>query len=170
MRVRESLNRHSGRAAAVTVAVVAGALLFRYLTAGAGPGANGPSNRAFFSNDDGKTWFVDDVHKLPPFQKDGKDAYRAFVYQCADGKKFVAYLQRYTQGAKQKLGRGGPAAVQGPGALPGADGGGGGFGDAAGVEVKKPGAESWVSQADPRAVEVMTLKCPGGSSPTLVQP
>src|SRR6267154_2521014 len=61
------------------------------------------SGKAFFSVDDGKTWFPDDAKNIPPFDKDGKQAVRAFVYRCADGTTFVNYLQRYKPEAKHVL-------------------------------------------------------------------
>src|SRR2546423_15270003 len=43
---------------------------------------------AFFTNDDGKTFFKDDVNKMVPSDHNGKPAYRADVFQGADGKQF----------------------------------------------------------------------------------
>ena len=57
----------------------------------------------YFSTDDGKTWFADEATKLAPFRKDGKDAVRAYVFKCADGKKFIAFLERLTPEGKKKV-------------------------------------------------------------------
>jgi hypothetical protein len=53
-------------------------------------------NSAFYSDDDGATWFIDDVSKLPPFDHNGKPAVRAVIYRYDDNKKFVAYLEKYS--------------------------------------------------------------------------
>src|SRR5271170_6898157 len=69
-------------------------------------GGNAPSEgnaKAFFSADDGKTWFADDMTNVPPYDKDGKQAIRAFVFRCSDGKEFVGYLQRFTPDAKRAI-------------------------------------------------------------------
>jgi hypothetical protein len=64
-----------------------------------------PSNltRAFYSDDDGKTFFVDNLDKAYPFDHNGQQAYRAYVFKGASGSAFVAYLERYTaSGLAQK--------------------------------------------------------------------
>ena len=35
-----------------------------------------PRDKAFFTIDDGKTWFAADVTCVPPFDHDGSEAYR----------------------------------------------------------------------------------------------
>lgn len=59
--------------------------------------------RVYYSNDEGKTWFADDINKVPPFLKDGKVAYRAQVVQCPSGKPFVAFLMRYGEAEKKAM-------------------------------------------------------------------
>jgi hypothetical protein len=52
--------------------------------------------KAFFTTDDGKSFFVDRFDRVPPFRKDGKTAVRAQVFSCDDGRtKFVGYLEMY---------------------------------------------------------------------------
>src|ERR1700722_10524228 len=60
--------------------------------------SGGPSNasKAYYTTDDGQTTFVDDFFKAYPFDHDGKPAYRAYMFQTSDGKRFVGYLERYT--------------------------------------------------------------------------
>lgn len=60
-------------------------------------------NNAFYSDDEGKTWFVDDIGKFPPFDHNGKPAYRAAVFRCARGDPFVAYLQRFSNREKAEI-------------------------------------------------------------------
>jgi hypothetical protein len=40
-------------------------------------------DRAFYSDDDGQTYFVDEVDKLVPFDHNGKQAYRAYFLNAA---------------------------------------------------------------------------------------
>jgi hypothetical protein len=58
------------------------------------PEAQSPVQPAFYSNDDGKTWFVDSTDKRSSFEKDGKRAYRVYVWKGSDGKEFVSHLER----------------------------------------------------------------------------
>jgi hypothetical protein len=124
---------------------------------------------AFFTIDDGKTWFTDNADKIPPFEKDGKQAVLAHVYRAADGTKFVNYVERFTPDGKRALEvatkpdptRKGPAE---PGAVQSAF--------VSGREVKRPGDAKWVSSANVReAGQVMAIKCPnGGTQATRVEP
>jgi hypothetical protein len=38
--------------------------------------------RAFYTTDDGKTWFTDDAERLPPFDHGGKQAVRLYLFSC----------------------------------------------------------------------------------------
>ncbi len=101
------------------------------------------ANQAFFTTDDGATFFADSADKLAPFDHGGKQAYRATVYTADNGKtKKAAYLERFTPEGKSRMQErisqfrlghlSGP-----PIAMPGD------------TEVKLPGAENaWVSTAD----------------------
>lgn len=162
MGVRDSLNRQNPKIIGVFTAVIVVAvslILFRSIGGGAGVGDS--VDLAFFSTDDGKTWFPDDAKHVPPFSRDGKDAYRAYVYRCPDGKEFVAFLERYTPRAKKEreaLYAGGEGS-----AIPILD-------EAKGIEVKAPGQATWLKQSDPRAAVVMTPGCTGGGKPQMVLP
>ena len=87
MGIRESLNKNpkltTGVALGVAVLAV-GAMALRL--SGRGAGAVAP---AFYTVDDGATWFEDDGEKLPPFQHEGKEAVRAHVFECSDGKRSI---------------------------------------------------------------------------------
>ncbi len=61
------------------------------------------SGKSFFSDDDGKTWFVDDASKIPPFDHEGKVAYRAAVFKCADGTQFVGRLEKFSDEVKAQM-------------------------------------------------------------------
>src|SRR5690242_15812342 len=87
--VRETLNRYP-RTTMVMIAIALLAAVYFLWSAMGGSTAGRSGTQAYFSIDDGKTWFVDDGKKIPPFQKGGKDAVRAYVYRCPDGTKFVS--------------------------------------------------------------------------------
>ncbi len=67
----------------------------------------GPSRRLqnsrFYSDDDGRTWFIDSSTQIPPFDHDGKSACEAEVYRCGTGKIFVAYLQKYADKQRNEI-------------------------------------------------------------------
>src|SRR5213083_2596184 len=90
-----------GAAVVLALAAIAFAV-FRIFDVGAAPGAASDTERAFFTVDDGKTWFIDEATQLAPFQRDGKEAVRAYVIEC-NGKRFVNHLERYTPEGKQAM-------------------------------------------------------------------
>jgi hypothetical protein len=158
MGIRESLNQKpalSGSLAFIALALAVGALIWQ----SRGQRQHGPPPKfAFYSDDDGKTWFPDDVGKLTPFiDSNNRPAVQAFVFKCPDGKPFVAYLQRYTDAGRQAL----EAARQVNPAAPG------GHLYMMMTEVKKPGpANAWVpfDQNNAKAyMEVLAPRCPDGS-------
>ena len=127
------------------------------------PGDTLPA-QAFFTVDDGKNWFADDFTKVAPFERDGKQAYRCYVYTCDGGRtKFVGYLERYTPGGKdyvaaemKRTGRFDPANAF------------------MHLEVRRPGSADvgWVKINTPAGRVVTDVKCPRGSSkrPQIVSP
>jgi hypothetical protein len=160
--------RHWKIPLAVVLLIAAGAsfVLFR----SAGDRAAGPqtpdADLAWYSDDDGKTWFAQKKSRLNYVTRDGRVAYRCWVYTCDGGKtKFAAYLERYAPEAQKQL----QAIIDGkrpadPAILEGIS--------ANGLEVKKPGAGNWISIADPRAADLKDPVCPGGGNdrPQLVPP
>src|SRR5688500_9050171 len=85
MGVRESLNENKklGVGVGAGIFVVALAILSFQLFGGGGTGVEAPTS-AFYTDDDGKTFFKDDAYKVVPFNHGGKQAYRAEVFQCSD--------------------------------------------------------------------------------------
>ena len=164
MGIRETLNQNPGITTGATAGIILLALIFiiYQLSGGSGPQI---ATEAFYTTDDGATWFADDAEKIPPFDKDGKPAYRVYVYKCADGKEFVSHLERYTPDAKAKLEEfrtKGPEAAADPGVMEMIYMGG--------VEVKDPatGDKGWVKQAQfEQAAKITTPVCPDGSSESL---
>jgi hypothetical protein len=104
MGVRQSLNENKklGVGAGAGVLVVALAIIGYQLFGG--PSSVGPAPRtAFYTDDNGKTFFEDDIHKVSPFERNGKQAYRADVFQCPDGKRFVAFVYRHNASGRNEM-------------------------------------------------------------------
>ena len=160
MNLREKLSENPAR-----VGLIVGALLLACISLvlfqGGGFSRGGSAGtRAFFSVDDGKTWFADNAQRIPPFDKDGKQAVLAHVYRAAGGTKFVNHLERFTPDAKRALEEANKPDLnrKGPGdasAIQAAYLGG--------REVKRPGDAKWISSANVReASQVMAIKAPDG--------
>ena len=163
MGIREQINQNPKQTTAITAVIVVIAILFIFWQAcGGGTGLGGVSDKAFFSTDDGKTFFVDSATNIPPYMKDGKMAVRAQVFTCDDGKtKFVGYLEMYGPQEKAMLeqmakggNKGGAPAYAGYGGQ---------------AMVKAPGAPPtmWIPLAPQTTVMYQTIvqpKCPGGGS------
>ena len=106
--------------------------------------------RAFFSDDDGKSYFADDVKKGYCFDHDGKQACRAFVYRCGSGKPFVGVLARPAGQATtapvasnlRYKGQGGPPPT---------------------LEVRKPGQAKWVLTTTAEGLDLLKSLCPDGN-------
>jgi hypothetical protein len=151
--IRETLNKSPALTTGATIGIIV--LVLGYIfwhSSGGGPVTTGGKVQAFFSDDDGKTYFADDASKVAPFDHNGKQAVRAWVYSC-NGKKFVSHLERYTPEAKVKLEQ---ARAQAKGDLTVLD-----AIQMTGVEVKKPGEGAWVKQTDPRAAKITQPDCNG---------
>lgn len=165
MRFRELIKGRQSAAVALAVFMTAGAAVAIYLQA-RDSGSSGPGN-AYFSTDDGKTYFTDSATKLPPFDRDGKPAYRAHVFECG-GKRVVGYLSRYRPEAIAALEE--AAAARGTGKPPRNAAALAAVGTY-GLEIKRPGAPAWANQADPRAATMIRVfRCPDGSTPGEVDP
>jgi hypothetical protein len=158
---REKLNDNPVATGSVVAACVAIALLMLLRPACSSPGSAGANrgvSQAFFTVDDGQTWFAADARKLPPFDQHGKPAYRAQVYRCRDGPPFVGYLERYAEADRKRLeqllaGEGAHSAEAMKLLMQ--------------VEVKKPGARDWVRQTPAtmqRFNAVRMPRCPDGST------
>ncbi len=118
--------------------------------------------KVFYSDDDGKTWFIDDRSRLAPFDHNGKQAVRAEVFRCGAGRPFVGYLERYSDAAKARItaafAANKPAAdmIDEP------------------MEVKRPAEIIWVQGDITKPVaykeylRIITPVCPGGGSEGLV--
>ncbi len=156
MSLRQSVNQHSGLIVLAVVVAIAIAGWVAYRSVAPPPRAGG---QVYFTDDDGKSFFPVGASALSPMQRNGKTAYRAYVFTCPDGKQFVGYMERMpddlikliekaksdpnnvTNQEKSKL----MLAAQLK-------------------QTKKPGGEKWES-ASAMGVKV---GCPDGSSATIV--
>src|SRR5436190_11669021 len=157
MRLREAINRKPATAIAVSVVVIALVLVFIAMRAGgereASSSSSGP--KAWYTVDDGRTWFADAANKMVPFDHGGKPAYRCYVWSCDGGKtKFVSHLERVKADTLGVLTRAGKTRVEFLEMPPGSQ------------QVKPAGAgdAEWRDVTDPGAVTISTPRCPAGSA------
>ncbi len=163
MGLRQILNRYpaaTGIAAVVLVVLLIGVRLISSRKISATP-----PTLSYFSADDGKTFFADDINQVAPFQRDGHEVDAACVFEC-NGKRFVGYLERavspeaaaYIRDARHDMLA---TATTQPQWIPDSD-----------VvnkitrklEIKKPGDSRWVKELSSEAPGVMTVSCADGTA------
>jgi hypothetical protein len=167
MSVRERMEGTSvaGLGTAIALLLAALVILYGFISSRSG-NIQGNPNQAFYSDDDGQTYFKDSAFHFPPFDHNGKTANGALVYD--DGNhKFVAYLYRFTPQAAKALqaaydnpptGETGADAAAMLGQTPAIHSGG--------MEIKKPGGDwmpNW-KMGNPR------VTCPDGTPALQVSP
>jgi len=100
--MREKLNQHpivASSAAAVLIGLCIFAA-FRYFS----KPADSLPTRAFFTTDDGKTWFERDLTSIPPFNDSGGTAVGCTVFAPQQGgTQFVGILTKFGDRAKADL-------------------------------------------------------------------
>ena len=159
MYVREWIDHNKRKASTVaTIALVAAVAYMAYQWR-----RDRPSNAAWYTTDDGRTWFKGSDRLVPPFDRDGKPAVLARVYRCAD-RPFVAWMERYKPEAARKItayraaeDAGKPVddrMLMGPGFE---------------LEYKRPGEDEWTSSPE-RTTPMMQVDCPDGSAALIVYP
>jgi hypothetical protein len=97
MSIRHALSRKPKPAMIIGAVAMAAALGFGIfaLTGNGSDLRSGSSSKAWYTDDDGRTQFVDDSDHISPFDHNGKKAYRCYVWTCDGGKtKFVSHLER----------------------------------------------------------------------------
>ncbi len=169
MSIRNALNRSPMIVAAAVVVVIVVAGWSIYNSTPKGP-ASGKS--AYYSTDDGQTWFVADTREVPPITHDGKPAVRAYLFTCPDGKQFAGYLERYTDQAKAVLDQfaaAKAAAMKSGGAKPNVNIAAVQAAGMGGRQVKKPGAKEWTNGNGPGAMPIRQVTCPNGQAATPVE-
>jgi hypothetical protein len=113
LEIRQTLNENpilAGVGAGVVGVLALGFVLIRACSSPDEPTRGTVSTKAYFTTDDGKTWFVDDVKNVPPYTVNkpgdpnhGKTAVRARVVRCKGGQPYAATLERYSSEEKQRL-------------------------------------------------------------------
>jgi hypothetical protein len=173
MEIRKYLNENPLVAYGLAGGLVLAAIVFGiwYAMSGSAPPpltSKPDFTKGFYSDDDGKTYFVDSVKKAAPFNHNGKEAVRAYLFRCGST-TFVGLLGRNTKvavsrpdaadlGADYKLIA--VAIVVGSPPI---------------FEIKKPGSAKWTPITnggnDPWHQELL-VQCPGGGSdiPIVISP
>lgn len=165
MGIRQTLNENP----AITTALTAGIIILAIVVilwqafGKSGPSAQVPT-KAFFSDDDGQTWFLDSADKIPPFDHDGKLAYRVQLFRCGEGTKpFVGHLEGFDEADKQKIEESVKSGVKAAVATSARMGMGNG------LKIKRPKEAVWVKfdPANPQSIQeyqkVMQPICPDGT-------
>jgi hypothetical protein len=172
MGIRQALeeNKRIGLAITAAVVVCAGAFVLYQLNGMRGPRRTVPEY--YYTVDDGNTLFTATGESLPPFDHGGKQAVRAYVFECS-GQRFVGYLERYNDETRKLL-------IQAEQAVKNAKPGDHAppvIAQAAGAarfgrEVKRPGEAKWVPAGSAEGAKVTTVQAPPGTSgqPELVNP
>jgi hypothetical protein len=140
---------------AIVLCVGGGAMLLMHFRGESFAGGGG-APKDWYTIDDGRTFFADDISKFVPFQHNGKPAYHCAVWTCDDGKtKFVSHLERIPPEVKKMLDAAGPKKAMV-------------LFDPSTLEVKAPltGDQGWVNIRTPQAEEIMKPKCPNGATGT----
>jgi hypothetical protein len=154
--IREKLSKNPSLVAGLTGVVIIAAITSIVMQARSGSGGG---SQAFYTVDDGKTYFTASKLLVAPFDKDGKQAVRAHVFMCG-GKPVVGHLSRYTDAALKvmedvKQSRAEKRPPKDIGALMNLS--------SSGIEVKKPGAGNpWIKGTDAaRVATIRAFKCAG---------
>ena len=163
MSIRETINRNRATTATVSMVAVAGVLAIVFATRAREPerATSQGGARAWYTTDDGRTWFADDANRVVPFDHNGVPAYRCYVWTCDAGtNQFVSHLERLSeQGRRSVAGSNRIDVLQ---LLPGT------------LEVKAPltGDTGWVVTTSPQAEQIQTPRCAKDKSrvPRPVQP
>ena len=100
MGVRETLNEKPAIAVGGTIGIIVLGLIFVIVELSGGGAPRFPT-KSYYSVDDGASYFSDDIKLVPPFDHDGKQAVRAYLYKCEGGKEFVGFLERYKNGVRE---------------------------------------------------------------------
>ena len=105
MGIREKINKSQQVwvTVAASVIVVALMVIISQMMRSGRPHLSAAMTKAFYSDDDGKTWFVDKAQKIVPFDHNGKEALRVRVFRCKGGDPFVGYLERYSDNIKARI-------------------------------------------------------------------
>jgi hypothetical protein len=155
--IRETLNKNPAIVTGLTVGVILiGVILIVWQLVRGGGNEVPVAQKLFFTDDDGKTTFEDIAWRVPPFQRNGKEAVRAHVFRCPpNGTPFVAWLEKYEKASKEKMDKFfEDPKHQGKFSLEL-------FDDAVRM-LKRPGDAQWRKWTIPNLDAVRTRRCPDG--------
>jgi hypothetical protein len=95
--IREQLNKHPSIAmgGAIVVIVVALFLVFRTFKT-----QIKPLSEAYFTDDDGKSFYSDSVTNIPPYDHNGKEGVYAMVFKDPHGKEVVLFMEKFSDPQK----------------------------------------------------------------------
>ena len=162
--IRDTLNKNKRLGVGIGAGVlVLAVVLIAYQLRGSGSSGLSAIDNAYYTDDNGKTFFKADAYQVSPFDRDGKQAYRAEVFKCADGKEFVGLVYRHNATGKKAMEEH---------LAKGKDDEMGTFLsglERMGTDVKPPAApdSAWVPNLDPDAAR-RSVPCPGGGGPAMV--
>jgi hypothetical protein len=161
MEVRATLKEHPAIAKAAMLAIILTAGVTIYFETRPPGEAMAPPKLAYFTIDDGATYFSDSIRLAPPFTKDGKVVLKAFVFKGSSGKPWVQYLGRYTPSAKTNIEKLAQQKDVDPQQLANALG--------EGLEVKAPltGDKGWVGATSSQGGPICEIHRPPGVSDPL---
>jgi hypothetical protein len=161
MSLREQINEHK-KLTTIGLVILIAAAFYMLSFRNHDNTNNVVPSQAFFTFDDGKTWFVDSSRRIPPFEYNGKTAVRAYVFSKGGSNYFVGYLEQFTPAAKKEMEATVAASIPGPHPPP--------FSAptlfaVSGRELKRPGDSVWVSASDiARASEICSVRGYGASA------
>lgn len=156
MGIRETLNKNPMITTGATIAIIILAILVIVWEILPARPPRAPT-KSFYTDDDGASYFPDDINRVPPFDHNGKDAVRCYVFSCPGKGKFVGYLEKYTKDMASKI-----LAAKASSNMDALDQ----LDTDSGREVKKPGDAKWIRVAthDAEAENITNVKCPDNPS------
>ena len=164
MSLRETMNKNKNISVGITIAIILVAIVFIYLQIRGERIPEAPPQMAYYTTDEGKTYFAEDQMHEVPFDHNGQQAVRAWLYTCGTStEKKLAYFERYTAAFVKQIAQS-KASNQPMDPMIIVE-----QGDTI-YDVKKPGSATWVQKASPTGQKIITPVCPPGQNPNWVSP
>jgi hypothetical protein len=156
MAIREAIGRQKKIVAIASVLVIVAVAGFLFWQLGGVTKISDESlsiPKMWYTSDDGKTWFADAGDRVYPFDHNGKQAYRCYVWSCDGGKtKFVSHLERLKPALWRERQASGRLRSEDLALSP--------------LDVKLPlsGESGWMDFSSQAGERIRTPKCPGNAS------
>jgi hypothetical protein len=149
--LRETMRRNPRGTIVISIAAILVAGVFWRVASGT-PGAAPEPALAFYSSDDGRTFFSAKVSDAQPLDAQGHVGVLAIVFNCdQNNSKFVGYLQRTRSDAPSRKDDAGIASPYDAAEKNGTA-----------LEVKRPGEKRWVYLFSREGAEIRRVNCPDG--------